>query len=93
MASDHLEIAIDQHRNIEAEDLDAVRDLPDLFFAVQAGIGRIRLQRLDPPINNRLENASVMYFPEIAAQLFPTWKTLLHISGHPGSFGVSFDLN
>jgi hypothetical protein len=34
-----------------------------------------------------------MYFPEIAAQLFPTWKTLLHISGHPGSFGVSFDLN
>jgi hypothetical protein len=38
MSGDHLAGTIDQNRNIEAEGFDAIRDLPDLFFAVDRGL-------------------------------------------------------
>jgi hypothetical protein len=38
MASDHIEIRIDQYRNIKAESRDAVGNLSDLLVAVQARV-------------------------------------------------------
>src|SRR5438477_3732554 len=52
MTGDHLEVAIDQDRDIEPERFDAVGDLPDLLLAVQPGVGRIRLQLLNPVVND-----------------------------------------
>jgi hypothetical protein len=53
MSGDHLAVAINQDRDNEAKDLDAVGDLPDLLLAVQAGIGWIRLQVVNLAIDDR----------------------------------------
>jgi hypothetical protein len=45
-------VAIDQDRDVEAELLYAVHDLPDLLFAVAPRVGRVRFQLVDPTINN-----------------------------------------
>src|SRR6516162_9516106 len=52
MPSDHVVVAIDEDRHIEAKGLDAVGDLPDLLLAVLPGIGWIRLQLADRSIND-----------------------------------------
>jgi hypothetical protein len=49
---DHVVVAIDQDWDIEAEGFDAVGDLPDLLFAVAPRVSGIRLELLDPTINN-----------------------------------------
>ena len=49
---DHVAIAIDQDRDIEAESFNAVGDLPELLFAVAPRIGRIRIELVDPAIDN-----------------------------------------
>ena len=43
VARNYVAVAIDQDRDIEAESVEAVRDLPDLFLAVARRIGRIQL--------------------------------------------------
>jgi hypothetical protein len=53
MPSDHVIFAIDQDRNIEAEGRDAAGDLSGLLFAMQARVGRIRLQCFYPAIDDR----------------------------------------
>jgi len=50
MPADDLAIAIDQNRNNEVEDLDALRDLLELLPAVPARVRRIGLQSVDPTI-------------------------------------------
>src|SRR6516164_1080651 len=47
-----ISVVINQDRNIEAKGLDAVSDLPDLLLAVTARIGRIRLELVDPSIDD-----------------------------------------
>src|SRR5260370_39595185 len=44
MPTDHLEIAIDQNRDIETENSDAFGNLPDLFLAVQTCVRRVRFE-------------------------------------------------
>jgi len=44
-----LELGIDQHRNIEGEGLDAVRDLPDLLLTVNPRISGIRFEFFGRP--------------------------------------------
>ena len=41
MPCDHVAIAIDQDRDIEAKGLDAFGNLPDLLFAVASRVGRV----------------------------------------------------
>jgi hypothetical protein len=53
--ADDVELGIDQHRNIEAEGLDAVRDLPDLLSTVNPRISGIRFEffgrpKIDPQL-------------------------------------------
>jgi len=50
MPAGDLAIAIDQNRNNEVEDLDAVGDLLELFLAVPVRVRRIGLQCVDPTI-------------------------------------------
>ena len=47
MPTNHVEVSIDQDRHIEAEGLDAIRDLPDLLLAVQPRVRRIGFELLD----------------------------------------------
>jgi hypothetical protein len=47
--ADDVELGIDQHRNIEAEGLDAVRDLPDLLLTVNPRISGIRFEFFGRP--------------------------------------------
>ena len=49
---DHVAVAIDQDRDIEAEGLDAVGDLPDLLFAVAPRVSGVWFQLVDPAIND-----------------------------------------
>ena len=49
MPADDVELGIDQHRNIEAEGLYAVRDLPDLLLTVNPRISGIRFEFLGRP--------------------------------------------
>jgi hypothetical protein len=50
MPAGDLAIAIDQNRNNEVKDLDAVGDLLELFLAVPARVRRVGLQCVDPTI-------------------------------------------
>src|ERR1700730_2695531 len=52
VAGDHIVAAIDQDRDVEAESLEAIGDLPDLLFAVAPRIGRIRLKVIDQPVDH-----------------------------------------
>jgi hypothetical protein len=49
---DHVVVAIDQDRDIEVEGLDAIGDLPDLLLGMLTRVRRIRLELVDPTINN-----------------------------------------
>ena len=49
---DHVAVAIDQDRDIEAESLDAVGDLPDLLLAVAPRVGGVRSSALDSAVND-----------------------------------------
>src|SRR5207302_10162702 len=49
---DYVVVGIDQDRDIEAEDFDAVGYLTDLLLAVAPGVGGIRLKLVDPTIND-----------------------------------------
>src|SRR5215469_16269104 len=53
MAGDELEIQVNQYRDIEAERLDAARDLPNLARAVNPWIVRVEFQLADGPIHDR----------------------------------------
>jgi hypothetical protein len=46
------EIAIDQHRHIEAKGRDAIGNLPDLLLAVPPRVRRVGLQRVDRTVND-----------------------------------------
>jgi hypothetical protein len=52
MAGDHLELGIDQDRQVEAERLDAAGDLPDLLARVAAGIDRIGFELADRAVDH-----------------------------------------
>jgi hypothetical protein len=52
VTADGLVVTIDQDRDIEAENLDALGALPDLFLAVPARVRRIGLQCIDATIHN-----------------------------------------
>jgi hypothetical protein len=47
MASDDFVIPVDEDRIVEAEDADALGDLPDLLIRMRARIARIGLERGD----------------------------------------------
>jgi hypothetical protein len=53
MAGDHVAVAIDQDRDIEAESLDAVGDLSDLRPAVAPRVGRIQFEPVDTAVGDR----------------------------------------
>jgi hypothetical protein len=53
MPGDHLELPIDQDRDVETECLNAVRDLADLLVAMEAGILRIESQRPNWAVDDR----------------------------------------
>ena len=61
VTADGLAVTIDQDRDIETENSDALGDLPDLFAAVAARVGRIWLERINPAVLDRhsRENACV----------------------------------
>ena len=44
MSGDHLAIAIDQNRNIEAKNLATFRNLLNLFFAMPPWVCRVQLK-------------------------------------------------
>src|ERR1700759_4923419 len=48
-----LALAIDQDRDIKAEDLDALGDLPDLLLGVAPWVSRIRFELSDCPVDDR----------------------------------------
>ena len=52
VAGDHLEFGVDQDRHVEAENPDAVGDLPDLLAGVPAGIPRIGLEEVDRAVDD-----------------------------------------
>jgi hypothetical protein len=49
---DYVVVTIDQDWDIKAEHSDTMSDLSDLFFAVAPRVRGIRLDLLDPTINN-----------------------------------------
>src|SRR5215469_11022831 len=53
MTSDELEIRVNQYRDVEAERLDAARDLPNLARAVNPWIVRVEFQLSDGPMHDR----------------------------------------
>ena len=52
MPGDHIAVAVDQDRDIEAEGLDAVGDLPDLLLGVAPRVCRVRFQLVDATVND-----------------------------------------
>src|SRR6266404_8743470 len=52
MATDHVEVSIDQDWHIEAEGLDALGNLPDLLLAVQPRVRRIGFKLFDRSVND-----------------------------------------
>src|SRR6266851_5216580 len=78
MSGDHLAVAINQDRDNEAKDLDAVSDLPDLLLAVQAGIGWIRLQVVNPAIDDRESRRNACAYARSGRALHS--RTLLGLS-------------
>jgi len=52
VAGDHLEFGVDQDRDVEAENPDAVGDLPDLLAGMPAGIPRIGPELLDRAVDD-----------------------------------------
>ena len=50
MSGDDLVIVIDKNGIVEAEPLDAARDLLDLLRRVGTGIARVRSQRVGRPV-------------------------------------------
>src|SRR5260370_37137916 len=52
MPTDHLEIAIDQNRDIETENSDAFGNLPDLFLAVQTCVRRVRFELVQRAVDD-----------------------------------------
>ena len=53
MPTDHVAMAIDQHRDIETEHSDAFGDLPDLLLAVNPRVSRIGCELVDRPVDDR----------------------------------------
>jgi len=53
MPSNYVEIGIDRHWHIEAEDSNTVGDLPDLLPAVAPRVDRIRFELVDRPIDDQ----------------------------------------
>ena len=52
VTGDHVAVAIDQDRDIEVKNPDAVGDLPDLLFAVTSRVGRVWLDLIYPTVDN-----------------------------------------
>lgn len=50
VAGHHPALAVDEHGHVEAEGLDAARDLADLLRAVQAGVAPVELEPGDRPV-------------------------------------------
>ena len=53
MPGDHFAVSVDEDRNIEAERLDALGDLADLFGAVLTSVARVGLQLIDRQVGDR----------------------------------------
>jgi hypothetical protein len=60
VSRDDFEIAIDQDRDVEAEALDALCDLPDLLLAVDPRVLRIGFELVD---RNIVDGESVFHGP------------------------------
>jgi hypothetical protein len=52
VACDHLSLRVDQHRHVEAEGLDAARDLADLSWRMSARILRVEFELDNLPEND-----------------------------------------
>ena len=48
----HIELSIDQDRNIKSECINAIGELTNLALAVLTGVSRIRLDLLDRAVND-----------------------------------------
>jgi hypothetical protein len=53
VTGDDIVLAINQDRDSEVENPDAVGDLPDLLSAVAVRIGRVRLELVDRAVDDR----------------------------------------
>src|SRR5271165_804329 len=53
MPGNHFAVSFDEDRNVEAERLDALGDLADLFGAVLASVARVGLQLIDRLVGDR----------------------------------------
>ena len=80
---DDVAVAIDQDRDIEAEGLDAVGDLPDLLFAVTTGINGVRLKLIETG-GSRFSETWRRRFPPFSDRLWsiswvsPVCRMILH---------------
>jgi hypothetical protein len=53
VTGDHVELGIDEHRDVKAEGLDAVGDLPDLLLAVEPRVRGVGFELVDRPVDYR----------------------------------------
>jgi hypothetical protein len=60
MARDNLALRVDEHRDVEAEGLDAASDLTNLARAVRAWVSRVELE---------LSNRQVTYLDSVALKV------------------------
>ena len=69
VTGNYLAVAINQDRDDETENLDALGDLPDLFLAVPARVGRIWLQRFDDTrfLNSNYDLSNVLEMSNVLA--------------------------
>jgi hypothetical protein len=52
MPRDHIELSIDQDRNIKAECLNAIGELKNLLLAVLTGVSRVRRHLVDRAVDD-----------------------------------------
>ena len=73
VTGDDIVLAINQDRDIEVENSDAVGDLPYLLSAVAVRIGRVRLELVDRAVDDRQPRRK-------AGRLTPRSMMVLHLN-------------
>jgi hypothetical protein len=71
MAGDHVAVPINQDRNVKAERLNALGDLPDLLLALLACVAGVWPQVIDWSVLDRKRRAAFRVW-------FGCWRTLSH---------------
>jgi hypothetical protein len=78
MPCDYVELGIDEHRDVKAEGLDAVGDLPDLLLAVQPRVRGVGFELVDRPVDDRNPGRKA---GRLAARSAKVYHQRLHFCG------------